>query len=310
MSKEFKIGLLALVAGVFLYLGFNFLKGRDFFSQAKMYKVIYDDLAGLTVSSPVRLNGFQVGRVLDIEILQDQEHKLSVTLDVQSDLVIPAGSQAVLTDDGLLGGKMIALKIAEGNQNLKSGDTLVAATQASLVAELTEKADPIIRSTDEILHKFNLVMDTLVYSKEDIVALLKNFRDVSTTLNQTMSQGQLASTLQNFNKLSNDLAVLGKQLPPILKKADTMMNNLAKIDLKPTLDSATYALNILTDVLKKIEEGEGTLGALANDDSLYNNLNNVSENVDKLFIDMRENPKRYVQFSVFGKKEKKENGNQ
>lgn len=310
MSREFKIGLLTFVSLTFLYLGFNFLKGQDFFSSDKTYKVIYKDLNGLTTASTIRLNGFQVGRILNIEILPDQAHNLMVTIDIRSDLDITQGTQAILKDDGLLGGKMIDLKIADNKTVLASGDTLIAASEASLLAGLTERAEPLVESTDAILKDLRVILDTLATSRGNVVATLEDFKEISSTLNSSLAQANLAQTLRNFNKLSYDLAALSKDLPPILENANAAMDNFAQLDLKPTLDSANQALAILSDVLRKIEQGEGTLGALATNDSLYNNLNGVSESVDKLFIDLRENPKRYVQFSVFGKKEKKENGNQ
>ena len=306
MSKEVKIGLLALVAAVMLYTGFNFLKGTDFISHSNYYYVIYDNVSGLTISNQVKINGLQVGKVQEITILQDDEHKLLVTLDIRSDLVLGKGTKAILGDDGLLGGKFIALDIKNVGQKLGRGDTLVGEKTQSMVAELTEKTNPVIANVNSVLNHTDSLLMALNQEKEAIRSSLKHFESISKNLDATIAQNQgyVTNLLRNMNSISASLVEYPEKFDPIINKLDTFGNKLNAMDLEKAVNKANESLANLNYILEKVNSGEGTLGALANDDSLYHNLNNVSLNTDKLLIDFRENPKRYVNFSVFGRKDK------
>ncbi len=307
MSKEFKIGLLALIASFMLYAGFNFLKGMDFFSNTSYYYVVYDNVSGLTISNPVMLNGLNVGRVKDIRIMQNEAHKLLVVIDVRSDLALGKASQAVLADNGLLGGKMIDLKIPPILQKINSGDTLVPVSNPSFMAMLEDKADPIIEQIEPLLSNLRDISEKFkTLDTESLNAALSDFKGITGTLNAQLAGGQLNSILTNLNSSSQDLAQAGKSLPQLTQKANTLMDSLNQVELTTVVNQANESMRQLNEILQGIAQGEGTLGALATNDSLYNSLNQVSEDVDKLVIDLRENPKRYVNISVFGRKEKEE----
>jgi len=304
MSKEFKIGLLALVSSVLLFAGFNFLKGTDFFSRTNTYYVIYDSVDGLTVSNPIQVNGLNVGRVAKIEILQDQGNKLILTLEIRNDLKLGEQSLAILTDNGLLGGKMIDLEIGLIKKVLQHKDTLKARKAESLLAGLSQKADPLVVKADSIMTSVNTVVQALAQSKGDITDMLKNFNDISGSLKNTLAQEDINQMLRNMRQLSASLLVLEKQFHPIASKMDSLTTKFNRLEIEKATKELNASMANLNQILKKVNEGEGTLGALANDDSLYTNFIKVSENADKLFIDLRENPKRYLNISVFGKKDK------
>jgi phospholipid/cholesterol/gamma-HCH transport system substrate-binding protein len=304
MSKEFKIGLLALVSSVLLFAGFNFLKGTDFFSRTNTYYVIYDSVDGLTVSNPIQVNGLNVGRVAKIEILQDQGNKLILTLEIRNDLKLGEQSLAILTDNGLLGGKMIDLEIGLIKKVLQHKDTLKARKAEGLLAGLSQKADPLVVKADSIMTSVNTVVQALAQSKGDITDMLKNFNDISGSLKNTLAQEDINQMLRNMRQLSASLLVLEKQFHPIASKMDSLTTKFNRLEIEKATKELNASMANLNQILKKVNEGEGTLGALANDDSLYTNFIKVSENADKLFIDLRENPKRYLNISVFGKKDK------
>lgn len=307
MSKEFKIGLLAIVSSVLLYTGFNFLKGSDFLSSNNVYFVIYDRVDGLTVSNPVQLNGLNVGRVANIEILQNQSNKLLLTLEIRNDLKLGEKSLAVLTDNGLLGGKMIDLKLGVIQRVLQNRDTLKARRDEGMIAQLSEKADPLVSKADSIMDNINQLTQALAASKEDMQAMLRNFNSISQNLNQTLAQDDLNQMLRNMRQLSNNLLVLEQQFHPIAANMDSLTQKFNNLAIEKTVKKMNDSMENLNQILAKVNKGEGTLGALANNDSLYTNLNKVTQDVDKLFIDLRENPKRYLNISVFGKKDKNEN---
>lgn len=309
MTKEVRIGLLALVAAILLYTGFNFLKGTDFISHTRYYYAVYDNVSGLTVSNQVKLNGLQVGKVKSIQILQGKNHKLLVTMDIRSDLVLGKGTKAILSDDGLLGGKMIALEIGNLSKPLQSGDTLVSKITQSMVAELTEKTNPVIANVNSVLNHTDSLLIRLNEEKENIALSLRNFKDITDNLKSTLSQnqGNINNSMSNLNRLMASLVDYPQKFDPIILKLNTFGDKLNALELAEAVNKANESMRNLNAVLDKINRGEGTLGALTNDDSLYQNLNHVSQNTDKLLIDLRENPKRYVNFSVFGRKEKNEN---
>ena len=304
MSKEFKIGLLAVVSSVLLYTGFNFLKGTDFFSTTNTYYAVYDRIDGLTVSNQVMVNGLAVGRVSAIVIKQNEGNKLLVSLAVRNDLKLGKKSKAVLKDNGLLGGKIIELQIGKIDTPLKHGETLIAVRDEGLMAEITAKADPIVAKADSIMSQVNGLLTTLSESKEDISKSMSNISGITGSLKNSLDQGQVDQILRNIKQLSASLVSMQKEFQPIVGKMGTFTDKLNQMELDKAVQQANNALSNLNQVMEKVNKGEGTLGALANNDSLYNNLNNVSNSVDKLFIDLRENPKRYINISVFGKKEK------
>lgn len=307
MNKEFKIGLLGLVACVLLYLGFNFLKGSDFFSTSTYYYVVYNKVEGLQISNPVMLNGLTVGRIDNIGLLQKEGNKLLVTLQIRNDLKLDRSSQAILTDNGLLGGKIIALNVGKITKPLSTGDTLKGIINEGMLADLTKKADPVLKQVDSIMFNVNALMKTLAMAREDIGQTLGNFNDISGSIKAGLDRAQLEQIMGNINQLSASLLQMQKQFNPIVGKMDQFADKMNRMELEKAVNQANASLGNLNQVLEKVNRGDGTLGALANNDSLYRNLNNVSHNMDKLFIDLRENPKRYVNISVFGKKDKKEN---
>jgi phospholipid/cholesterol/gamma-HCH transport system substrate-binding protein len=306
MTKEFKIGLLALVASIMLYTGFSFLKGTDFFSSTKRYYVIYADINGLTISNPVMVNGLSVGRVSNIEVLQSDSNKLKVSMDVRDDIALGETTEAQLTDAGLLGGKQINLIVGKNQKTFKGGETLKSKIMEGMMKTITKEATPIVDKVDTVLAQAVILSKALVKSKEDIAAALSNVNGITGKLNNTLSNGEIDQIIRNVNALSASLLTMQKQFQPIVGKMDNFADKLNKMELETAVKQANESMQNLNQILAKVNKGEGTLGALANNDSLYRNLNNVSNSTNRLLIDMRENPKRYVNFSVFGKKEKKE----
>ncbi len=305
MSKEFKIGLLAIISSVLLYTGFNFLKGSDFLSSNNTYFAVYDRVDGLTISNPIQVNGLTVGRVANIQILQNQNNKLLLTLEIRKDLQLGNQSLAILTDNGLLGGKMIDLKIGKIQRVLQNKDTLKAQRAEGMIAQLTEKADPLVAKADSIMSNINQLTKALADSREDMQEMLSNLNGISSTLNNTLAQNDLDQIIRNLKQLSSNLLILERQFHPVVANMDSLTKKFNNLAIEKTVKEMNNSMQNLNQILKKVNEGEGTLGALANDDSLYTNLNKVTQQVDKLFIDLRENPKRYLNISVFGKKEKK-----
>lgn len=306
ISQEIKVGLLAVVALLMLFFGFNFLKGSDFFSSNHKYTVIYDNIDGLTASNPVQINGLTVGQIRNIKILQDQGNKLLVTIEVKSGIRVTRGSRAVLADDGLLGGKLIRLGINPGATELENGGMLVSAKESGLSALIKEKTLPVLNNVDSLTYQLNKVVGQFDQTGVVLNQTLRSANAGVRTLDLAIAENRagLKATLDNVNRLSNSLVETEKQLKPILAKADTFADSLQGLQLKQTLGSVNKTVDNLQKILGAINKGEGSIGKLATNDSLYRNVNATTASLEKLLTDFRENPKRYVHFSLFGKKDK------
>ncbi|MGF7216887.1 phospholipid/cholesterol/gamma-HCH transport system substrate-binding protein [Spirosoma lacussanchae] len=306
LSQEVKVGLLAVVSLMMLYFGFEFLKGSDFFSNNRTYQVIYDNVDGLTSSNPVRINGLSVGQVKSIDILQDQGNKLLVTVELKNDIRVTQGSQAILADDGLLGGKSIRLVVKPGTPQLEEGGQLVATKETGLTALIREKTLPVLNNVDSLTYQLNRVVAQFDQTGVVLNKTLASANAAVGTLDLTIAENRagLRTTLANVNRLSASLIETERQLKPILAKADTFADSLQGLQLKQTLGSVNKTVDNLQRILGDINKGRGSLGKLASDEQLYRNVNATTASLEKLLTDLRENPKRYVHFSLFGRKDK------
>lgn len=306
ISQEVKVGLLAVITLLMLFFGFNFLKGSDFFSSNNKYTIIYDNIDGLTASNPVQINGLTVGQIKDIKILQDQGNKLLVTIEVKNGIRVTQGSRAVLADDGLLGGKLIRLGIKLGAPDLENGGRLIAAKETGLSALIKEKTIPVLENVDSLTYQLNKVVGQFDQTGVVLNQTLRSANAGVRTLDLAVNENRagLRATLDNVNRLSSSLVETEKQLKPILAKADTFADSLQGLQLKQTLGSVNKTVDNLQQILGAINKGQGSLGKLASDEALYRNVNATTASLEKLLTDLRENPKRYVHFSLFGKKDK------
>jgi phospholipid/cholesterol/gamma-HCH transport system substrate-binding protein len=308
ISKEVKVGLLAIVSGVVLYLGFNFLKGVDFFSPNNSYYAVYDNIDGLTVSNPVMLNGLSVGMVKDIKILQNRNNKLLVTLDINNDIALSDSTTAILASSGVLGGKYINLEVGPVKRVLQGDDTLRSAKEQGLTELLQARATPIAENLDSTIISINRLVKKFENVTQTIDATLLSMKRTSTSLNTTLDNNQEAikGIMGNLNTLSSSLNDTRTGIKPLMSKFNNFADTLQRMQLARTVDNANKSIATLNQTLGRINEGQGTLGKLAKDDSLYTNLSHSTASLNNLLIDLKANPKRYVHFSLFGKKDKKE----
>lgn len=307
ISKEAKVGILAVVVLAMFYFGFSFLKGSDFFSNTNQYQVTYDNIDGLTPSNPVLVNGLTVGKVKRIDILQAQENKLLVTLDLNKDIRVGVGSRAILADGGLLGGKVIRLQINQKSAPLQSGGQLVAEKETGLSALIREKTLPVLTNVDSLVLRLNQVVASFDQTGSVLTQTLRGANRVTSTLDATMNENRvgLRHTLANVDKLSTSLIETEKQLKPILTKTGSFADSLNALQLRQTLNTVNKSIDNLQKILGDINRGKGSLGKLTSDDSLYLNTSRTAASLERLLTDLRENPKRYVHFSLFGRKEDK-----
>jgi len=305
MSKEVKVGIIGVVGLVFFYLGSNFLKGIDFFSPVKKYYAVYENVDGLIVANPVIVNGYTVGRVSNIRILQNQENKILVTMDIDEDLIIGNNSKATLSSNDFLGSKAIILSIGDINEPLSDGDTISAEIDGGL-SELLEKATPITDNLGITISRLNDILSSLRGSGDMITTTLDNLNDVLSNTNNLIESNEftITNTLDNLNNLTTDLSQKLEDINPIIEGANDMITTLNKVNFENTFNQIDILLTSMNGVFDDLESGEGgTLSLLLSDDSLYNNLNQTAYDLDKLLQHINENPKHF--FAPLGKSRKK-----
>lgn len=307
-SNELKVGFLALIAFLILYFGFNFLKGNDVFSSSKIYYVTYDNVDGLTASNQVLLNGIEVGKVKKVELLPEEGNKIKVTLRINKDLILPDKSIVVLSDGALLGGKVMRLELM-GKGSLPSESILPGTTEKGLSALLKERALPVLSNADSLLVSFRTISRKFENTGTHLNELIKNSNSAVTNINGSVTdlvadnKANVKQITANMKSLTQSLTETEKQIRPLLTKFNTVADSLQAVRIGQTLQEAGKAINSLQKIVSKLEQGQGTAGKLLANDSLYNGLNKSLVDLDKLLIDFRTQPKRYIHFSVFGKKD-------
>lgn len=306
ISKEAKVGLMGLTAMVMLYFGFNILKGSDIFSKNYTYYARYNNIDGLTASNPILLNGLTVGNVKSIQLMQNDGNSLVVTLEIRKDINLRSGTQAILGDGGLLGGKIINLQIPEQGSLLSTGDTLLAVQSAGIASLLQQKALPVVTHADSLVLNLTAVAMGFKETGEILNNVLRNYNQTGTHLNNLVvsNDKKIRELLDNLNTLSASLVNTEKELKPLLSNANNFLDTLNNLQLKETIKLAQDGLGDFKKIMSELESGNGTVGQLLKDEQVYNNLNYTLISLNQLLANFREHPKRYVNVSVFGKKDK------
>ncbi len=297
-TREVKVGIMAIVAIFILYFGLNFLKGIDIFSPINYYYATYDNVGGLVPSSPVYVKGYKVGQVEEVMYDFSIQESFVVKISVSKDIKLPKGSKIELYDDGLMGGKAIQIvfePLKGDYAAYASGDTIESQIGGGLMAQLSGELMPKIESISTQADSLLRSVRVLIESKE-IKNSLSSIEKTTTDLAITSAQLKKIMNKDVPNVLSDVNAVTGD-----LKKVS---GNLSKIDFAATFASIDYTIKNLNLMTDKINSGEGSIGLLLNNKDLYVNLSNTAASADQLIIDLKNNPKRYVHFSLFGSKTK------
>ncbi len=310
LTKEARIGLLVTGALVAMLWGMNYLKGVDTFSGENTFYAIYSQVDGLVPSSDVFLNGVKVGRVAKIEFLKDKSGKILTTLKVRKSIFISRNSTMRIVSSDLLGGRMVNVVLDPHSEPAMDGDTLYGEVQTTLsdqVMPIKDKIESLIESLDSVAVAFRGFLtpgnqDNLNKGFSDLSQTLKNLEQASGSLNYMVSseQSKLNRMISNMESISGNLRNNNESLASALKNIDLITDSLARSNLKSAINNANLTLVQTAQIMDKINKGEGTMGMLINNDSLYIALEKSASNLDKLLIDLKQNPKRYVHVSVFG----------
>ena len=316
ISRELKTGIVAVIAIAIFVYGFNFLKGKNIFSKQDTYYAIYPQVSGIVEANPVQVNGFKVGRVNKIELL-DTTGRLLVTISISDEkLKIKKGTTARIVSSDLLGAKAIELIMSNSSEYAKDGDTLMAETEASLqetvnatVKPLKDKAEKLIGSIDSIITVAQTVLnkssqDNIIKSFDNIKHTLETFDKTAVRLDNMVAyeQSKISNIFSKVEAISTNLANNSDKISNVIKNFSSISDTLAKANIAKTIDKASNALAQVSDIMEKINKGQGSAGLLVNDTKLYNNLTAASGSLDSLMKDMELYPWRY--FSLYGKKKR------
>jgi phospholipid/cholesterol/gamma-HCH transport system substrate-binding protein len=317
VSNETKVGALTIIAITLIILGFNFLKGKTIFKSGNFIYAKYTDTKGLIVSNPVFVNGFQVGSVFEIENQSADLSHIVVSIKLNGNYEIPANSIATIQDNPL-GTNSISIVLGDGKTFLKSEDTIKTAPAASLLGDLMNTLSPIgeqtkktITALEKVLTNINTVLNE--QNKANFQTILANLSATTENLNKSMASiegmlqkqnGSISQTADNLSSFTKNLSDNNKKINNIISNLDTASKQIKDADLTKTIQSIQEAVSELSTTLHKLNTGEGTAAKLLNDPAIYTQLQGTIKSINTLVDDVKMHPKRYVNVSVFGKKDK------
>lgn len=303
-NKEFKVGLFVAAAITLLYFGFNFLKGIDFFSTTNKFFVIYDNVDQLAVSNPVLINGFAVGRVNHIKILQNRQNKVLVELMIDEDIQLGDSTKAILNSD-FLGGKSILLSIGKVIKPLEPNDTLIAEVAKGMLDVLSETATPVADNLQTTLRKFNVILDNLTKNSQQLDAIFLKLQATPDLLNKTIvtANSSVQDLSVSYKAVAENLNTTLTELKPVIANFSVLSDSLKRMELNKTVNTAKETLTKLNNTLDKLGKGDNTVSKLMTEDSLYVNLNKLLMSLDTLAKHVDENPKHFM--APLGKSKKK-----
>jgi phospholipid/cholesterol/gamma-HCH transport system substrate-binding protein len=317
--KEIRVALFFVFGLFLLYWGINYLKGKDIFSNQMVLYAEYENVAGLQEANPIMLNGFKIGQVSTISFKEGGNGKLQVKLLITEDVDIPVNTIARIESSDLLGSKAVVFYLGDSKTNSKSGETIAGEIERDLKEEVSMQILPLKHKAEELLSSFDSVLvilqtifnenarDNLSRSFESIKNTISSLEHASYNLDTLMSSQRyrLSNIFANVESITDNLKNNNERITNIFKNLDAVSDSIVKSNFKSTINNANASLAQFNEVMTKINQGQGSMGMLVNNDSLYNNLQRSSEELDKLVEDLRLNPGRYLHFSVFGKSQKR-----
>lgn len=312
ISNETRIGIVVIVAVVILFAGLNFLKGRSLFKKDLVYYSYYEKVDGLKVSSPVEYRGYQVGQVSDIRFVGERSNKVLVEFNVTEKIKLPKDTRARIFSQDLMNTKAINLEPGKSISILNERDTLWGDVEKDLKEQVSMQILPLKTKAEKMLASLDSVLVVIQYifteetkhniknSLSSIRRTLKNVESTSGSLDSIVKSegGRLDNIFKNIESISGNLRKNNDNISNILANVSSLSDSVIAANVGSSLREINKAVSTINVITEKVSKDEGSLGAILNNRDLYNNLNETSQNLNKLMIEVRENPKRFVQFSL------------
>lgn len=314
ISKEIKIGFIFAAGAFILVWGINFFKDRHLFSSNRTLYAVYKDIAGLTPANPIIVNGMKIGQIDDVYFTKDTTGKIVVRMIIDNKLIdIPRNSTARIITSDIMGARKMEIVLGNDYQHLaQQGDTLPSSVQTSILdvvseqfAPVKEKAERTIASLDSVLVVIKDIFNKKTQS--DLQEAMSSLNNMIHSIEHATKQvdvwvakdGKLNTIFGNIESISTNIRNNNDKITKVIKNFSDISDSLAKANFAATINNANQILSNANDIIAKINKGEGTMGLLMNNDSLYNGLSRSAADLDKLLKDLKENPKRYINFSLF-----------
>lgn len=312
-TRKVLIGFSFIAAIVIFIWGYNFLRSKNLFKKDTTYYASYQKVNGLIKANPIVINGLRIGQVKDIYFNPDMSGNIIVVMDLSTNFPIPKNSTAHIFSSDLMGSKAIEIILGNSTALLHEGDTLTTSIEGGLMEEVNAQVQPIkakaenlIGSIDTLVIAFQSIFnesarDNLKQSFADIEQTFANLQNTTSNLDTlVVTESQtITSILSNIDSISSTLSNNRQNLQNIIRNFEVISDSLANSEIPATFDRLNSTLAEMESIMAKINEGQGTLGLLVTQDSLYNELNRSAVALDSLLNDVRKNPKRYVKFSLF-----------
>ena len=310
ISNETKVGALTAVSITLLILGFNFLKGKNVFKKKATMYVTFSKVEGLNIGDAIKINGLRVGAVEGLEEKDANLSKIVVAYHLTRSINIPLDSYGKI-EATPLGSTAIVITLGNGKEFLKDGDTLKGIDSKGLMEDLKQTLAPTIENINRTLASLDTTIQSIGKtfnddSRQNISIILNELAGTTAKLNDLLEpgKGSLAQSLDNVNSFSGNLKKNNDSITAAINNLTIASRNIASLELAGTVQSLESAIGNLNGILSDIKSGRGSIGKLAKDEQLYKNLNSTANSLNILLQDLRLHPKRYVQLSVFGKKDK------
>ncbi|NDC77262.1 MAG: MCE family protein [Chitinophagia bacterium] len=312
VSNETRVGALAAIAITVLILGFNFLKGRNLMARKDTIYAVFSRTDGLSTSDAIRINGLQVGNVTTMDESDEDVTAVVVGFHLTRDVNIPEDSYAVINANPL-GSTSVTIVRGSSKKLIGNGDTIRTVTATGMLDDLKGAVAPVmtnvngtLKSIDSLVEQVGGTLDPA--AKAHLQSMLADLSETSRSLKTLMDtrNGDLAATLRNASSISGNLRKNNDTIGRILSNLNALSSKLASMDLERTLSKVQSAVDNLNIALEQVNKGSGTAGLLLHDPKLYRNLDATANSLNILLQDLRMHPKRYISFSVFGRKEKEQ----
>lgn len=309
ISHEVKVGATALIViFIFIWL-YNFLKGKDFFSHSATYYSVYSNIGGLAESSPVEINGYKVGIVQKINFVDAESGKLIIEFSVRKDFKIPKNTVAEIVPLSLLGGMKVQFLYGNGPGTYVNGDTIPGKLAESISERVEKELLPVkdkitnlIFAIDNIINAVNAIIDANF--KKDLGETMSNLNSTTTSMNRIMvsKENEVKATIDNINKFSKMLSDNSAKMNTTVSNLKTISDTIVAADIYNSLGNLKKSLERTATMVENMNNGKGSAGKFLKNDTLYINMTKSLESLNILLLDVKANPKKYVHFSVFGKK--------